>query len=30
MMDKSFVLMVLACAAAPLLGAGAYLAMFLF
>jgi hypothetical protein len=28
--DKSFVLMVLACAAAPLLGAGIYLVTFLF
>jgi hypothetical protein len=28
--DKSFVLMVLACAAAPLLGAAVYLATFLF
>jgi hypothetical protein len=28
--DKSFVIMVLACAAAPLIGAGAYLVMTLF
>jgi hypothetical protein len=28
--DKSFVIMVLACAAAPLIGAGAYLVMALF
>jgi hypothetical protein len=28
--DKSFVLMVLACAAAPLLGAGIYLVVHLF
>jgi hypothetical protein len=28
--DKSFVIMVLACAAAPLVGAGIYLMMLLF
>jgi hypothetical protein len=28
--DKSFVIMVLACVAAPLIGAGAYLVMTLF
>jgi hypothetical protein len=28
--DKSFLIMVLACAAAPLLGAGIYLVTFLF